>query len=191
MAKWTGNTKGPRHHHNVAERGWNVEDLQKEPLGLPRVADQGASKERPLPRQPSSKQAVIRIPPGGAPSEARPPRRSPAPSAPRLGAAGLSASRGKPRDCKRRRQVGRLLPFSPWLGRRPELLPRTGSSLVSIAWSGGVTPYDIHCPRTLPRGGWVRRTSLGSPRPSLLLSVTRDVPAMAGRKAESGEGRRV
>lgn len=83
--------------------------------------------------------------------------------------------------------MGRLLPFPPRLGRLPGLLPTTGSGLVSTAWSGGVTPDDIHCPGTLPRGGWVRRTSLGSPRPSLLLSVTRDVPVMAGRKAESGE----
>lgn len=106
-------------------RDANDGGLQEEPLGLG-VADQGASKESPLPRQPSSKQAVIRIPPGGAPPEARPPRRSPAPSAPRLGAARLGASRGELRDCKRRRQVGRLLPFSPWLGRRPKLLPTTG-----------------------------------------------------------------
>jgi len=163
-------------------RDANDEALQEEPLG-PGVADGGASKESPLP----SKQAVIRVPPGGAPSEARPPRRSPAPSAPRLGAARSAASGGKLRDCKRRRQVGRLLPFSPRLGRLPGLLPTTGSGLVSTAWSGGVTPDDIHCPGTLPRGGWVRRTSLGSPRPSLLLSVTRDVRVMAGRKAESCE----
>lgn len=87
--------------------------------------------------------------------------------------------------------MGRLLPFSPGLGRRPELLPTTGSGLVSTAWSGGVTPYDITVPELCQEEEWVRRTSLGSPRPSLLLSVTRDVPVMAGRKAESGEGRRV
>ena len=145
------------------ERDANDEDLQKEPL-RPGVADQGASKESPLPRQQSSKQAVIRIPPGVAPSEARPPRRAPAPSAPRLGAAGVGASRGKLRDCKRRRQVGRLLPFSPWLGRRPELLPRTGSGLVSTAWSGRIT-LDIHCLGTLPRGGVGQANELREPPP--------------------------
>lgn len=167
-------------------RDANGEDLQEEYID-PGVPDQGAKQTGPLPRQPSSKQDVTRVPAGGAPSEARPPRRSPVPSAPRPGAAGSGASRGKPRDCKRRRQVGRLLPSSLLLGRPPELLPTTGSGLVSTAWSGGVALQDVHCPGILPSRGRVGRTSLGSPRPSLLLSVTRDVPVMDGRKAESCE----
>lgn len=83
--------------------------------------------------------------------------------------------------------MGRLLPSSLLSGRRPELLPKTGSGLVSTAWSGLVALYDIHCRRILPSRGRVGRTSLGSPRPSLLLSVTRDVPLMDGRKAENCE----
>lgn len=83
--------------------------------------------------------------------------------------------------------MGRLLPSSLSSGRRPELLPKTGSGLVSTAWSGLVALYDIHCPGILPSRGRVGRTSLGSPRPSLLLSVTRDVPVMDGREAESCE----
>lgn len=104
------------------ERDANGEELHRSWSTSPG----GQAHRGPLPRQPSSKQAVTRVPPGGAPSEARPPRRSPVPSAPRPGAAGSGASLGKPRDCKRRRQVGRLHPSSLWLGRRPELFPRLG-----------------------------------------------------------------
>lgn len=49
--------------------------------------------------------------------------------------------------------MGRLPPSSLSLGRQPELLPTTGSGLVSTAWPGGVPPCDIHGPEFCQEGG--------------------------------------